>query len=201
MSCQRKSGGVQPKFLAYTRPFVGRRDPVLCDSSVLLRFHCTILHFSFVAAMYNLMTKSFLDLQDAMKEKEAAAIAEEDVVEIETWNPEESLRPFLNEALLVNEEMDSILNLLAHLKAANNDSKLAHKQDLRLALRDRINSQISKILNTTRRNCKLLEVMDCANAENRCISSYGEGTTVDWARIYVTNWLCKMLKKRMMDFQ
>ncbi|XP_020588510.1 syntaxin-121-like [Phalaenopsis equestris] len=121
-----------------------------------------------------------------MKEQEAAAVAKEDVVEIETWNPEESLRPFLNEALLVNEEISAIHALL---KVANNDSKLAHKQDLRLALRDRINSQISEILNAARRICKRLEVIDRANAENCHIFGCGERTAVDRARISVTNWL------------
>ncbi|XP_020592835.1 syntaxin-related protein KNOLLE [Phalaenopsis equestris] len=154
--------------------------------------------------MNNLMTRSFLSYADlkkeAMKDLEAGA-GTDDALEIETSMPDDSLRPFFEEAGLVMEEMASIRDLLALLEAANEESKSAHKQDVSRALRERINQHILEVLKTARRIRERLEDMDRANAANRRLSGFREGTPIDRTRTSVTNGLRKKLKELMMDFQ
>ncbi|XP_020588511.1 syntaxin-related protein KNOLLE-like [Phalaenopsis equestris] len=147
--------------------------------------------------MNNLMTSSLLELQkQAIKELEAA-LGEEDVLEVETRNPEENLRSFLEEAWLVKEEMAKIRELLALLEAVNDESRLADKQDVSRPMHDRINSQISEAVNAARRIRERLQDMDA----NGRVSGCREVTTVDRARSSVTNGLRKKLKELMMNFE
>ncbi|PKU69138.1 syntaxin-related protein KNOLLE-like [Dendrobium catenatum] len=154
--------------------------------------------------MNNLMTKSFLSYADlkkeAVKDLEAGG-GDETHLEIQMSKAEESLRIFFEEAGQVEEEMVSIRELLALLKAASEESKLAHKQDVSRAVRDRINNHILEVLKATRRIRGRLEAMDRSNAANRRLSGCREGTAVDRTRTLATNGLRKKLKELMTDFQ
>ncbi|KAH0457778.1 hypothetical protein IEQ34_013093 [Dendrobium chrysotoxum] len=150
------------------------------------------------------MTRSFLSYADlkkeAMKDLEAGG-GDEDHLEIQMSKPEESLRIFFEEAGQVEEEMVSIRELLALLKTASEESKLAHKQDVSRAVRDRINNHILEVLKTTRRIRGRLEALDRSNAANRRLSGCREGTAVDRTRTLATDGLRKKLKELMTDFQ
>ncbi|KAH7676216.1 syntaxin 1B/2/3 protein [Dioscorea alata] len=159
--------------------------------------------------MNNLMTKSFMSYVDlkkeALKDLEAGGGGEDEAAAIEMaatiGKVDANLGHFFEEAGLVKEEMASIRALLVNLQDANEESKSLHKPDSLRSHRNRINSDIVQVLRKAKAIRDRLEVMDRANAANRRLSGFREGTPIDRTRTSVTNGLRKKLRELMMDFQ
>ncbi|XP_011034432.1 PREDICTED: syntaxin-related protein KNOLLE-like [Populus euphratica] len=154
--------------------------------------------------MNDLMTKSFMSYVDlkkeAMKDLEAGP---DPVVEMANASNtmESNLGMFLEEAENVKKEMGSIREILDQLQEANEESKTLHKPEALKSLRNKINTGIVTVQKKARSIKSQLEEMDRANAANRRLSGYKEGTPIYRTRIAVTNGLRKKLKELMMDFQ
>ncbi|KAH8491245.1 hypothetical protein Peur_065158 [Populus x canadensis] len=154
--------------------------------------------------MNDLMTKSFMSYVDlkkeAMKDLEAGP---DPVVEMANASNtmESNLGMFLEEAENVKKEMGSIREILDQLQEANEESKTLHKPEALKSLRNKINTDIVTVQKKARSIKSQLEEMDRANAANRRLSGYKEGTPIYRTRIAVTNGLRKKLKELMMDFQ
>lgn len=159
--------------------------------------------------MNNLMTKSFLSYHDLKKEAlkdldlESADPSAASTIEMSSYAAasDENLRRFFEDAGHVKEEMSAIRDILARLQSANEESKSLHKPEALKSLRDRINSDIVAVLKQAKDIRDRLESMDRANAANRRLSGYREGTPIDRTRTSVTNGLRKKLKELMMEFQ
>ncbi|KAL9379288.1 hypothetical protein Peur_027770 [Populus x canadensis] len=154
--------------------------------------------------MNDLMTKSFMSYVDlkkeAMKDLEAGP---DPAVEMANGSNtmESNLGVFLEEAENVKKEMGSIREILDQLQEANEESKTLHKPEALKSLRNKINTDIVAVQKKARSIKSQLEEMDRANAANRRLSGYKEGTPIYRTRIAVTNGLRKKLKELMMDFQ
>ncbi|CAN1247246.1 Syntaxin-related protein KNOLLE [Linum grandiflorum] len=150
--------------------------------------------------MNDLMTKSwtsYVDLKkEAMKDLEA---------DLEMGNVSNSMDTnlglFLEEADAVQKEMESIKEILFGLQETNDESKSLHKPETLKSLRDKINSDIMTVLKKAKAIKSQLEEMDRANASNRRLSGFKEGTPIYRTRVAVTNGLRKKLKELMVDFQ
>ncbi|CAB4285906.1 unnamed protein product [Prunus armeniaca] len=155
--------------------------------------------------MNDLMTKSFTNYVDLKKEamKDLDLEAGHNNVEMSssTTHMHTDLGLFLEEAEKVKQEMGSVRDILGRLQQANEESKSLHKSEALQSLRSRINADIMTVLKKTRTIRSQLEDMDRANAANRRLSAYKEGTPIYRTRIAVTNGLRKKLKELMMDFQ
>ncbi|CAN1247248.1 Syntaxin-related protein KNOLLE [Linum grandiflorum] len=146
------------------------------------------------------MTKSwtsYVDLKkEAMKDLEA---------DLEMGNVSNSMDTnlglFLEEADAVQKEMESIKEILFGLQETNDESKSLHKPETLKSLRDKINSDIMTVLKKAKAIKSQLEEMDRANASNRRLSGFKEGTPIYRTRVAVTNGLRKKLKELMVDFQ
>ncbi|CAN1247250.1 Syntaxin-related protein KNOLLE [Linum grandiflorum] len=108
---------------------------------------------------------------------------------------------FLEEADAVQKEMESIKEILFGLQETNDESKSLHKPETLKSLRDKINSDIMTVLKKAKAIKSQLEEMDRANASNRRLSGFKEGTPIYRTRVAVTNGLRKKLKELMVDFQ
>ncbi|KAJ6694029.1 hypothetical protein OIU85_004785 [Salix viminalis] len=154
--------------------------------------------------MNDLMTKSFMSYVDLKKEamKDLEAGPDPDVEMANASNTMDSnLGLFLEEAETVKKEMGSIREILDQLQQANEESKSLHKPEALKSLRNKINTDIVTVQKKARSIKSQLEEMDRANAANRRLSGYKEGTPIYRTRIAVTNGLRKKLKELMMDFQ
>ncbi|KAF9670211.1 hypothetical protein SADUNF_Sadunf13G0044800 [Salix dunnii] len=154
--------------------------------------------------MNDLMTKSFMSYVDLKKEamKDLEAGPDPDVEMANASNTMDSnLGLFLEEAENVKKEMGSIREILDKLQEANEESKSLHKPEALKSLRNKINKDIVTVQKKARSIKSQLEEMDRANAANRRLSGYKEGTPIYRTRIAVTNGLRKKLKELMMDFQ
>ncbi|KAJ6434130.1 hypothetical protein OIU84_017776 [Salix udensis] len=154
--------------------------------------------------MNDLMTKSFMSYVDLKKEamKDLEAGPDPDVEMANASNTMDSnLGLFLEEAETVKKEMGSIREVLDQLQQANEESKSLHKPEALKSLRNKINTDIVTVQKKARSIKSQLEEMDRANAANRRLSGYKEGTPIYRTRIAVTNGLRKKLKELMMDFQ
>nr|DAD24304.1 TPA_asm: hypothetical protein HUJ06_025768 [Nelumbo nucifera] len=155
--------------------------------------------------MNDLMTKSFLSYVDlkkeAMKDLEAGNLDMEMAATATQNQIDHNLAQFLEEAEMVKKEIGFIRDVLGRLQQANEESKCLHKPEALKALRIRTNADIVTVLKKARSIKSQLEDMDRANAANRRLSGYREGTPVDRTRTSVTNGLRKKLKELMMDFQ
>lgn len=145
------------------------------------------------------MTKSFLSYVDLKK----AALKEEDLeadggIEMAAAE-DEKLRPFLQEAEAVKEEIASIRGILARLQEANEESKSAHQPDALRGLRARIGADVVLVLRKARAIRDRLEAMDRSTAASRQLGS--GGTPVDRTRTAVAAGLRKRLRDLMLDFQ
>ncbi|XP_043688239.1 syntaxin-related protein KNOLLE [Telopea speciosissima] len=153
--------------------------------------------------MNDLMTKSFTNYVDlkkeAMKDLEAGPDYAQNVEMTSATQNQMAL--FLREAEKVKGEMGSIRDILGRLQEANEESKSLHKPEALKALRSRINGDVVAVLRKAKSIKSQLEDMDRANAANRRLSGYGEGTPIDRTRTSVTNGLRKKLKELMMEFQ
>ncbi|KAF8407382.1 hypothetical protein HHK36_006513 [Tetracentron sinense] len=152
--------------------------------------------------MNDLMTKSFTNYVDLKKEamKDLEAGPDYDL-QMTATQMDNNLAQFLMEAEKVKEEMGVIRDILGRLQEAKEESKSLHKHEALKALRNRINSDVVTVLKKVRTIKSNLEDMDRANAANRRLSGYKEGTPIDRTRTSVTNGLRKKLKELMMDFQ
>lgn len=156
--------------------------------------------------MNDLMTKSFTNYVDlkkeAMKDLDLEAGHHNNVeMSSSTTNMHTDLGLFLEEAEKVKQEMASVRDILVRLQQANEESKSLHKSEALQSLRSRINADITAVLKKTRTIRSQLEDMDRANAANRRLSAYKEGTPIYRTRMAVTSGLRKKLKELMMDFQ
>ncbi|KAJ6434124.1 hypothetical protein OIU84_017770 [Salix udensis] len=154
--------------------------------------------------MNDLMTKSFMSYVDLKKEamKDLEAGPDPDVEMANASNTMDSnLGLFLEEAETVKKEMGSIREVLDQLQQANEESKSLHKPEALKSLRNKINTDIVTVQKKARSIKSQLEEMDRANAANRRLSGYKEGTPIYRTRIAVTNGLRKKLRELMMDFQ
>ncbi|KAJ6847309.1 putative syntaxin-related protein KNOLLE-like [Iris pallida] len=158
--------------------------------------------------MNDLMTKSFVSYVDlkksALRDIEADAAADAEFaagIEMMRTSADENLRRFFLDAESAREDMDSIRSLLASLQEASEESKSLHEPEALRSLRARINSDIVLVLKKANSIKSRLEAMDRANAANRRLSGYREGTPIDRTRTSVTNGLRKKLKELMMEFQ
>nr|TKR60147.1 Syntaxin-related protein KNOLLE [Populus alba] len=154
--------------------------------------------------MNDLMTKSFMSYVDLKKEamKDLEAGPDHDLEMANASNTMDSnLGLFLEEAEDVKKEMRSIREILDQLQEANEESKSLHKHEALKSIRNKINADIVKGLKKARSIKTQLEEMDRANAANRRLSGYKEGTPIYRTRVAVTNCLRKKLKEQMMDFQ
>ncbi|KAJ8622758.1 hypothetical protein MRB53_031287 [Persea americana] len=151
--------------------------------------------------MNDLMTKSFTSYVDLKKSALKDLEAGPDEIEMAAQLGNESLNQFLEEAAKVKEEMNSIRDLLLRLQESNEEIKSAHKLDDIKSLRHSINTDIVAVLKKARKIRAQLEDMDRANAANRRLSGFQQGTPVDRTRTAVTNGLRKKLKELMLDFQ
>ncbi|KAJ4955420.1 hypothetical protein NE237_012203 [Protea cynaroides] len=153
--------------------------------------------------MNDLMTKSFTSYVDLKKEamKDLEAGPDVEMTAATSNQVDRNLALFLKEAEKVKEEMGSIRDILGRLQEANEESKSLHKPDALKSLRSRINGDVVTVLKKARAIKFQLEDMDRANAANRRLSGYREGTPIDRTRTSVTNGLRKKLKELMMDFQ
>ncbi|KAL9344635.1 hypothetical protein Peur_062310 [Populus x canadensis] len=154
--------------------------------------------------MNDLMTKSFMSYVDLKKEamKDLEAGPDHDLEMANASNTMDSnLGLFLEEAEDVKKEMRSIREILDQLQEANEESKSLHKHEALKSIRNKINADIVKGLKKARSIKTQLEEMDRANAANRRLSGYKEGTPIYRTRVAVTNCLRKKLKELMMDFQ
>ncbi|CAN1247253.1 Syntaxin-related protein KNOLLE [Linum grandiflorum] len=97
--------------------------------------------------------------------------------------------------------MESIKEILFGLQETNDESKSLHKPETLKSLRDKINSDIMTVLKKAKAIKSQLEEMDRANASNRRLSGFKEGTPIYRTRVAVTNGLRKKLKELMVDFQ
>ncbi|CAN6577675.1 unnamed protein product [Malus baccata var. baccata] len=156
--------------------------------------------------MNDLMTKSFTNYVDlkkeAMKDLDLEAGHNNNVeMSSSTTNMHTDLGLFLEEAEKVKQEMASVRDILMRLQQANEESKSLHKSEALQSLRSRINADITAVLKKTKTIRSQLEDMDRANAANRRLSAYKEGTPIYRTRMAVTSGLRKKLKELMMDFQ
>ncbi|KAF9661146.1 hypothetical protein SADUNF_Sadunf19G0037400 [Salix dunnii] len=152
--------------------------------------------------MNDLMTKSFMSYVDLKKEAMKDLEAGPDLEMANASNAMDSnLGQFLEEAEDVKKEMGSIREILDQLQEANEESKSLHKPEALKSVRNKINADIVNGLKKARSIKTRLEEMDRANAANRRLSGYKEGTPIYRTRIAVTNGLRKKLKELMMDFQ
>nr|CAD1833770.1 unnamed protein product [Ananas comosus var. bracteatus] len=155
--------------------------------------------------MNDLMTKSFLSYVDlkkaALKEDlEADGGIEMAAAEAEAAAEDEKLRPFLQEAEAVKEEIASIRGILARLQEANEESKSAHQPDALRGLRARIGADVVLVLRKARAIRDRLEAMDRSTAA-AASRQLGGGTPVDRTRTAVAAGLRKRLRDLMLDFQ
>lgn len=150
------------------------------------------------------MTKSFtsyVDLKkEAMKDLEAGPDADLEMQNA-TNTMDRNLSLFLEEAETAKKEMESIREILVRLQESNEESKSLHKPESLKSLRNKINTDIVTVLKKARAIKSQLEEMDRANAANKRLSGYKEGTPIYRTRLAVTNGLRKKLKDLMMDFQ
>ncbi|KAJ9131942.1 hypothetical protein P3X46_034843 [Hevea brasiliensis] len=154
--------------------------------------------------MNDLMTKSFTSYVDLKKEamKDLEAGPDPDIEMANASNTmDRNLGLFLEEAENVKKEMGSIREILVRLQESNEESKSMHKPEALKSLRNKINTDIVTVLKKARTIRNQLEEMDRANAANRRLSGYKEGTPIYRTRLAVTNGLRKKLKELMMDFQ
>ncbi|KAJ6841380.1 putative syntaxin-related protein KNOLLE-like [Iris pallida] len=133
--------------------------------------------------MNDLMTKSFVSYVDlkksALRDIEADAAADAEFaagIEMMRTSADENLRRFFLDAESAREDMDSIRSLLASLQEASEESKSLHEPEALRSLRARINSDIVLVLKKANSIKSRLEAMDRANAANRRLSGYREGT-------------------------
>ncbi|KAL0914757.1 hypothetical protein M5K25_015133 [Dendrobium thyrsiflorum] len=92
--------------------------------------------------------------------------------------------------------MASIRNLLALLRAANEESISAWQQDVVRAARDRIDRHISEVVKTVvLRIRRRLQDMARSKAANRLLSGCSEGSAVDRIRTVLTNMLRSKLEE------
>ncbi|KAK2638111.1 hypothetical protein Ddye_025906 [Dipteronia dyeriana] len=154
--------------------------------------------------MNDLMTKSFtsyVDLKkEAMKDLEAGPDPNLEMTS-SAKTMDQNLNLFLEEAENVKKEMGEIRDILGRLQEANEQSKSLHRQESLKALRNAINKDIVTVLKRAKTIRTQLEDMDHANAANKRLSGYKEGTSIYRTRIAVTNGLRKKLKELMMEFQ
>ncbi|KAI5318064.1 hypothetical protein L3X38_037772 [Prunus dulcis] len=129
--------------------------------------------------MNDLMTKSFTNYVDLKKEamKDLDLEAGDNNVEMSS-----SMTHMHTDPGLFLEEAE---------KQANEESKSLHKSEALQSLRSRINADIMTVLKKTRSIRSQLEDMDCANAANRRLSAYKEGSPIYRTRIAITNGLRK----------
>ncbi|MBA0751906.1 hypothetical protein Gogos_000794 [Gossypium gossypioides] len=154
--------------------------------------------------MNDLMTKSFMNYVDLKKEamKDLEAGPDYDLEMSSTTNTmDQNLGLFLEEAEKVKQGMAVIRELLGKLQESNEESKSLHKPESLKALRNKINNDIVTVQKKARTIKAQLEEMDRANAANKRLSGYKEGTLNYRTRIAVTNGLRNKLKELMMDFQ
>ncbi|KAF5725694.1 putative syntaxin [Tripterygium wilfordii] len=154
--------------------------------------------------MNDLMTKSFVSYVDlkkeAMKDLEAGHDPDLEMGNVRS-SIDKNLNLFLEEAENIKKEMGLIREILVSLQEANEESKSLHKTEALKSLRGRINADIVTVQKKARTIKSQLEEMDRANAANRRLSGYKEGTPIYRTRVAVTNGLRKKLKDLMMDFQ
>ncbi|KAF5735260.1 putative syntaxin [Tripterygium wilfordii] len=150
--------------------------------------------------MNDLMTKSFVSYVDLKKEATKDLEAGPDP-DLEMGTVNQNLNLFLEEAEDIKKEMGFIREVLVRLQEANEESKSLHNPEALKLMRSRINTDIVTLQKKARTIKSQLEEMDHANAENRRLSGYKEGTPIYRTRVAVTNGLRKKLKDLMMDFQ
>ncbi|CAN1176572.1 Syntaxin-related protein KNOLLE [Linum perenne] len=147
--------------------------------------------------MNDLMTKSwanYVDLKKEAKKDQEAAASDVDLEMGNSLNTMDiNLGVFLEEAEAVKKEMESIRDILTRLQETNEESRSLHKPQ--------INSDIVSVFKKAKAIKTQLEEMDRANAANRRLSGFKEGTPIYRTRVAVTNGLRKKLKDLMMDFQ
>ncbi|EEF36962.1 syntaxin, putative [Ricinus communis] len=154
--------------------------------------------------MNDLMTKSFTSYVDLKKEamRDLEAGPDPDLEMANASNTmDRNLGLFLEEAENVKKEMESIRDVLVRLQESNEESKSLHKPEALKLLRNKINADIVTVQKKARAIKTQLEEMDRANAANRRLSGFKEGTPIYRTRVAVTNGLRKKLKELMMDFQ
>ncbi|KAJ9179943.1 hypothetical protein P3X46_008253 [Hevea brasiliensis] len=152
--------------------------------------------------MNDLMTKSFTSYVDLKKEAMKDLEAGPDIEMANASNTmDRNLGLFLEEAENAKKEMGSIREILVRLQESNEESKSLHKPEALKSLRNKINTDIVTVLKKAGAIRSQLEEMDRANATNRRLSGYKEGTPIYRTRLAVTNGLRKKLKELMMDFQ
>ncbi|CAL1382809.1 unnamed protein product [Linum trigynum] len=156
--------------------------------------------------MNDLMTKSwasYVDLKkEAMKDMEQGGAGDVDLEMGNSTNTmDANLGLFLQEAEAVKTEMESIRGILSRLQETNEESKSLHKPEKLKSFRDKINSDVMAVLKKAKAIKTQLEDMDRANAANRRLSGFKEGTPIYRTRVAVTNGLRKKLKELMVDFQ
>ncbi|CAI0433850.1 unnamed protein product, partial [Linum tenue] len=160
----------------------------------------------FSRKMNDLMTKSwasYVDLKkEAMKDMEQGGAGDVDLEMGNSTNTmDANLGLFLQEAEAVKTEMESIRGILSRLQETNEESKSLHKPEKLKSFRDKINSDVMAVLKKAKAIKTQLEDMDRANAANRRLSGFKEGTPIYRTRVAVTNGLRKKLKELMVDFQ
>ena len=150
--------------------------------------------------MNDLLTRSFtnyLDLKrEALKDLEAGPD-----MEMADLGSEQNLGHFFDEVGDIKADMETIKELLRKLQKANNETKSIHKAQAMKSLRDRMDGDIVTVLQQTKAIKGKLEGLDKANAANRKLPGFEEGTPTDRTRISVTNGLRKKLKDLMKEFQ
>ncbi|XP_058080235.1 syntaxin-related protein KNOLLE [Magnolia sinica] len=157
--------------------------------------------------MNDLMTKSFTSYVDLKRQALQDLEAGPDEIEMATQAAssnsaiDRNLSLFLEDANKVKEAMGSIRDILVRLQESNEESKSLHNPEALKALRNNINQDIIAVLKKARMIRAQLEEMDRANAANRRLSGYKEGTPIDRTRTSVTNGLRRKLKDLMLDFQ
>lgn len=154
--------------------------------------------------MNDLMTKSFLSYVDLKKQAqldlEANVLSE---VETGDLNPidQHNLSLFFQEVETIKTQMAEISNLLHDLQSLNEEAKSTPSTKILRGLRDRMDSDTIAILRKVKPVKARLESLDRSNASNRRISiSFHEGSTVDRARVTVTNGLKMKFKEMVNDF-
>ncbi|GMP37883.1 hypothetical protein CsSME_00009371 [Camellia sinensis var. sinensis] len=142
--------------------------------------------------MNDLMTKSFLSYVE-LKKQAMKDIESGPDIEMGQLDPadEKNLSQFFEEVATIKDDMEEITSLLLDLQDLNEETKSTHSAKVLRGLRDRINSDMTK-----------LELLDQSNVVNRSVSAaYREGSPVDRTRMSVTNGLRIKLRDMMNDFQ
>ena len=100
---------------------------------------------------------------------------------------EVDMMQFFNEVVVIKSEMDKIKQLLEKLKATSDKSRTVHKAHVMKALRSWMDADITQVTKLTKSIKLKLEIRDKANAANRRLQGYEDGSSTDRTQTSITS--------------